>query len=210
MRFPKIGQDPANELVALADALRGAANEMLRIHDGAHAEVQSATQALENIKERLALIASEAENPRFVDSQSEAETRPYYFPGAIAPRVHVAHPYMTGEQDGDRRSGRVRFDLIHEGPPGWAHGGHVAWFFDQALGQHVVASEVGGPTHRLEVTYRLGTPLNKELDYEIETERVEGRKMFANAVLRDGETVVAEAKALFVEPKQGFKAGEAE
>ena len=210
MRFPKIGQDPASELVELADALRDAANEMLRIHDGEHAEVQSATEALKGIKERLAEISSDAAAPRFTDAQPETETRPYYFPGAIAPRVHVAHPFMTGEQNGDRRSGRVRFDLIHEGPPGWAHGGHVAWFFDQALGQHVVASEVGGPPHRLEVTYRLGTPLHKELDYEIETERIEGRKMFANAVLRDGETVVAEAKALFVEPKQGFKAGEPE
>jgi len=207
MRFPKIGQTPAAELVELAEALRGAANEMLRIHEGTHEDVQGATDALNGITERLSSIASREDAPRFGEFQSTEETRPYYFPGAIAPRVHVAHPYMTGEQDGDRRFGRVRFDLIHEGPPGWVHGGHVAWFFDQALGQHVVASDVGGPTFRLEVTYRRGTPLHKELDYEIKTERVEGRKMFADAWLRDGDVVVAEAKALFVEPKQGFKAG---
>jgi len=208
MRFPKIGQTPAAELVELADALRGAANEILRIHEGEHEDVQGATKALKGMTERLSAIASRQEVPRFGESQSTADTRPYYFPGAIEPRVHVAHPFMTGEQDGDRRFGRVRFDLIHEGPPGWAHGGHVAWFFDQALGQHVVASDVGGPTHRLEVTYRRGTPLHKELDYEIKTERVEGRKMFADAWLRDGEVVVAEAKALFVEPRAGFKPGQ--
>ena len=75
-----------------------------------------------------------------------------------------------------------------------------------AFGQLVVASEIGGPTHRLEVTYRRPTPLHRELDYEVVTDRVEGRKVFAEAWLRDGETVLAEARALFVEPREGFAA----
>ncbi|MEM9176697.1 MAG: hotdog fold domain-containing protein [Myxococcota bacterium] len=201
----KIGQDPAEELVALADSVRAVANEMLRIHDGDDPRVVEARASLDAIKGRLDAIASRHDSPRAVDAVPSAESRPYYFPGALAPRVHVAHPWMTAEEVPNGRRGRVRFDLIHEGPPGCAHGGHVAWFFDQAFGHHVVAQQIGGPTHRLEVVYKKLTPLQKELDYEILTDRVDGRKIFADGVLRDGDVVVAEAKELFVAPKEGFQ-----
>lgn len=203
MQTPKIGQEPAEALVALAQSVRDVANTLLRIHDGDHAAVEEARATLDAVTAELGAIASGEAAPRIVDAVERAGTRPYYFPGALAPRVHVAHPWMTGEAMDDGRRGRVRFDLMHEGPPGWAHGGYVAWVFDQAFGQHVVASEIGGPTHHLEVVYRRGTPLHRELDYEVRSDRVEGRKIFASGVLRDGDVVLAEAKALFVEPKAG-------
>lgn len=205
METPKIGQEPADPLVDLAESVRDVANELLRIHDGDDLRVTEARETLEAAVAKLAEIASRHESPRAVEAVEKAATRPYYFPGALAPRVHVAHPWMTAEEIEDGRRGRVRFDLIHEGPPGCAHGGHVAWFFDQAFGHHVVSQQIGGPTHRLEVVYRRLTPLQKELDYEIRTDRVDGRKIFADGVLRDGEEVVAEAKALFVAPKSGFE-----
>ncbi len=202
---PKIGQDPADPLVELAQRVRDVANELLRIHEGDHAHVLEARDTLDRAVAKLGEIASRHESPRAIETVPADGTRPYYFPGALAPRVHVAHPWMTAETIEGGRRGRVRFDLIHEGPPGCAHGGHVAWFFDQAFGHHVVAQEVSGPTHRLEVVYRRLTPLQKELDYEIRTDRVDGRKIFADGVLRDGEVVVAEAKALFVAPKSAFE-----
>ena len=205
MQTPKIGQEPAEALVALAQSARDVANELLRIHDGDDPRVTEARETLDDVVAKLSAFASRHDPPRAVDAVEKEGTRPYYFPGALAPRVHVAHPWMTAEEfDGGRR-GRVRFDLVHEGPPGCAHGGHVAWFFDQAFGHHVVAQQIGGPTHRLEVVYRRLTPLFRELDYEIRTDRVDGRKIFADAWLRDGDEVVAEAKALFVAPKAGFQ-----
>ena len=207
MKHKQIGQEPAPTLVGLSDELHALANRILRIHEGDHADVDWAREQIENISARLDDLASNADTPRVLGADGHDRTRPYYFPGALAPRVHVNQPWMTGEQDGDRRFGQVRFDLIHEGPPGWAHGGHVAWVFDQAFGQHVVASELGGPTHRLEVVYRRGTPLFRPLDYELRTDRREGRKIFASAELRDGDTILAEARALFVEPKQAFTPG---
>ena len=205
MQTPKIGQDPADDLVDLAQRVRDVANELLRIHDGDHAHVAEARETLDEAVAKLGEIASRHESPRAVEAVEKEGTRPYYFPGALAPRVHVAHPWMTAEEMPEGRRGRVRFDLIHEGPPGCAHGGHVAWFFDQAFGHHVVAQQIGGPTHRLEVVYRRLTPLQTELDYEIRTDRVDGRKIFADGVLRHGEEIVAEAKALFVAPKAGFE-----
>lgn len=201
---PTIGQAPADELVALAQSARDVANELLRVHDGDDPRVREARETLDAVVARLGEIASRADSPRIVEAIDPADTRPFYFPGNLAPRVHVSHPWMTAEEIPNGRRGRVRFDLMHEGPPGCAHGGHVAWFFDQAFGHHVVAQQIGGPTHRLEVVYKKLTPLGKELDYEILTDRVDGRKIFASGVLRDGDLVVAEAKALFVAPKEAF------
>ena len=128
-------------------------------------------------------------------------TRPYYFPGGLD-AIQVAVPHMTATQEADRRYGTVRFELIHEGPPGFVHGGHLAWMFDQAFGQHVVESELGGPTHRLEITYRKPTPMHCDLDYEVRTKRLDGRKLFAEATLRHGDTLHADASAIFVRPKE--------
>ena len=204
MERETIGQVPESELVALAERARDLSARLLRVHEGDHEAVRRACRAVEGALDELATIASDANTPRILGATEPAQTRPYYFPGNLEPRVHVAHPWMTAEPVEGGRVGRVRFELIHEGPPGCVHGGFIAWFFDQAFGQHVVASAIGGPTHRLEVTFRRPTPILRELDYALSTERVEGRKYFANAQLRDGDVVLAEAAALFVEPRNGF------
>ncbi len=201
---PLIGQRPAPELVELAERLRAVANRMLRIHDGDAPEVREASATLAALDARLASIATDAEAPRMIDALEVAETRPYYFPGTLTPRVHVAHPWMTGEGDADGRRGQVRFDLVHEGPPGCVHGGTVSWFFDQVFGQHAVAMQFGGPTHHLEVVFRKATPVSRVLDYSAKVASQDGRKLFLEAELHDGEVLVAEAKALFVRPDGGF------
>lgn len=201
---PLIGQRPAPELVELAERVRAVANRLLRIHEGSAPAVAEACATLEAVDARLAEVATEAEAPRMVEALDVAETRPYYFPGSLAPRVHVAHPWMTGEPTATGRRGRVRFDLVHEGPPGCVHGGTVSWFFDQVFGQHAVATQFGGPTHHLEVVFRKATPVGRVLDYEAKTESQDERKLFLTAELRDDDVLVAEARALFVAPVGGF------
>ena len=46
-------------------------------------------------------------------------------------------------------SGRVKFGLAFEGPPGNVHGGFVAHFFDQVLGHHNVAAKIPAMTGTL-------------------------------------------------------------
>lgn len=200
---PVIGSVPSPALVALADSTRRLADQLLRV-DREDPELDRIRRSLDGLRERLAAIGSDADRPRVLPDHPPPEdgpTRPYYFPGALEPRVHVAAPWMTAERDGARRRGKLRFDLIHEGPPGTAHGGFVAWTFDQVFGQHVVESALGGPTHRLEVVYRRPTPILRELDYAVEVDRRDGRKLFLRGELRDGDTLTAEASALFVRPR---------
>jgi acyl-CoA thioesterase FadM len=196
-----IGSRPSASLVELSASVRDVANALLRI-DGDPSELAEARRVLDDVAERLQGLGKSSDVPRLGPSADVATTRPYYFPAAIHGSVHVAAPYMTAEQEEARRFGRVRFDLIHEGPPACVHGGHVAWMFDQAFGQHVVhGGVVAGPTYRLEVTYRRPTPVLRELEYEVRTDRIDGRKVFLTAELREGNVVTAEAMGLFVQLK---------
>lgn len=203
MERPRIGDLASTPLVELCSSLQRAASALLRVEGNGDA-VEDARRLVEQARSALEQLGHASDVPRVGPTADPATTRPYYFPGALAPRVHVAAPVMTAEQDGERRFGRVRFELIHEGPPGCVHGGFLAWMFDQAFGQHVVERDTGGgPTHRLEVTYRRPTPILTDLAYEVRTERVDGRKLFIEAELRHDDVVTAEARALFVQPRSG-------
>lgn len=102
-------------------------------------------------------------------------------------------------------AGWAKFRRFHLGRNGAAHGGAIALLFDSVLG---VASTVltGGPYQRtayLHVNYRNIVPIDKELNIEASLTRVEGRKIFVETRLRDGDTVLTEGEALFVKLKPG-------
>jgi acyl-coenzyme A thioesterase PaaI-like protein len=92
----------------------------------------------------------------------------------------------------------VTFEWAYQGPPGHVHGGFVAAMFDEALGLTQSLSGQPGMTGTLTVRYRKPTPLNTELRLEGRILRVEGRKIFTAAQLRAGETLTAEADAVFI------------
>ena len=100
---------------------------------------------------------------------------------------------------GDRVVGHVRFDRRQEGAPGLAHGGALATLLDDALGS--LLAVVGRPavTARLCVDYRSPAVLHRDLVVDAWIERVDGRKLHLAGTVKDGEVVVAEATALFLE-----------
>lgn len=94
--------------------------------------------------------------------------------------------------------GHVTFGSAYEGPPGSVHGGWIAAAFDEVLGATQSLSGSGGMTAYLKVEYRSPTPLHRPLRFEGELERTEGRKIFTRGRLFAGDTLCAEAEALFV------------
>jgi acyl-coenzyme A thioesterase PaaI-like protein len=113
--------------------------------------------------------------------------------------------HKTAEGPAGRIHGTVRFRRFHLGRNGAVHGGEVAHVFDSVLG---LASSVltGGPRQRtayLHINYRQVVPIEKELQIDAGIVRVEGRKIFVSGALRDGDTVLTEAEALFVLLKPG-------
>lgn len=105
---------------------------------------------------------------------------------------------LSMEMVGERVSGHIRFDDFHEGGPGLAHGGAVAAAFDDLLGSIPVARQIPAVTGRLTVDYRSPVFLGVDASLDAWLDRREGRKLFLRGTMRQGETVVAEAEALFV------------
>jgi len=198
----QIGITPSQELYELAQSTKRMLERLLRVAD-APAEVQAARELVEQASSLLQERAAPGDRPHFTLEGQEADTRPYYFPANHERPVHVSMPTMEVRPEGTTWRGRVRFDLIHEGPPGAVHGGFVAYFFDNMLGQLIVANEIYGPTRELRVQYLEPTPVLRDLQFELTIEPREGRRVPALARLHDGTTCTAEAKATFLTPAAG-------
>lgn len=92
-----------------------------------------------------------------------------------------------------------------EGHSGRVHGGLVTSLLDECMGR---ASFPRLPnrvtvTARLEIDFRAPIPSNSMVMIQAHTEAVEGRKAWVMGTVTDPstETLLAQAKALFVEPK---------
>ncbi len=98
---------------------------------------------------------------------------------------------------------RVRFPSFYLGSNGAAHGGAVAVVMDELLGR--LALTVAGTARNayLHVEYRNVTPLDVDLDLMSTVDRVDGRKFFLSGRMMNGDTLVAEATALFVRLREG-------
>lgn len=113
-------------------------------------------------------------------------------------------PLTVHEARAGYSAGTVRFSRFHHGRGGVAHGGATALLFDEVLGR--MSNFPGQPPSRtayLVVNYRAVAPIEKDLRVEAAIDRVEGRKKFSTGRLYDGDTLVADAQALFVVLKPG-------
>jgi hypothetical protein len=94
--------------------------------------------------------------------------------------------------------GSCTLDASFGGGPGRAHGGALAILLDEALGRANVAAGLSGMTVALEVRFRAGAPLGVPLRVSARCDRVEGRKRFCSGEIHAGDTLVAEATAVYV------------
>ncbi|KQY58466.1 hypothetical protein ASD11_02030 [Aeromicrobium sp. Root495] len=120
---------------------------------------------------------------------------------AMLPELHIT------SAGGGRVDGTVTFGRWFLGGGMAAHGGAVTLLFDEVLG--ILASVTARTITRtayLRTDFRALTPIDAELDVVAWIERVEGRKIFVRGEVRRGETVCAEADALFLQllPEQGL------
>jgi len=99
---------------------------------------------------------------------------------------------------GDGVAGEVTFGAQHEGAPGFAHGGAVATALDDALGMLLMRIRRAAVTRRLEIDYERPCFVGRRYDVTATCERVDGRKLWLVAALREAEQVVARAHGLFI------------
>lgn len=105
----------------------------------------------------------------------------------------------------DEVDGVVRFRRYHLGRNGAVHGGAVAQMWDSVLGFAAfrLSRSLKQRTAYLHVNYRQIVPIDKELQVDARVDRAEGRKIFVTGRLLDGDTVLADAEALFVKLNPG-------
>lgn len=134
----------------------------------------------------------------FAESATAGDVGAFFDQSPLIGLSNPLSPPMTLEAVDGRIRGSVVFGAAYEGPPGHVHGGFVAAAFDEVLGFAQSLTGNPGMTAGLTVRYRRPTPLRTGLTFDAGVDRVEGRKIFASGRLLAGETVTAEAEAVFV------------
>jgi len=181
----------------LATALRDVI-ELVMNTEAPEDELRAATGRVERLAARLRIL------PRHRTPRAHLRNFVLNTPAAffdLSPLVGLANPVAPPVAlwtDGDVVRGRVVFGTAYQGPPGAVHGGLVAALFDEVLGFAQWMTGNPGMTGTLKIRYRKPTPLNTELRFEATVERVDGRKIFTEARLYDGETVTADAQGIFI------------
>jgi acyl-coenzyme A thioesterase PaaI-like protein len=114
-------------------------------------------------------------------------------------------PMSAHKTDDGRIQGWARFARFHLGRNSAVHGGSIGMLFDTVLGltSSVLTSGTRQRTAYLHVNYRHIVPIEKKLQIDAVVDRMEGRKIFVSARLSDGDTLLADAEALFVLLKPG-------
>ena len=199
---PRFSREAPDKLTALATSVHGLVEQMLRTDEGdagLDEDLDWAIRAADEIRSRLARHGR-GEQVRFGDDDAEGG-RPYYVRGALVGPHHPMSMPVEIETDAGVTRGRVRLDLVWEGPPGHVHGGYVAYLYDCIMGHHNIAVGVPGMTGTLSVRFRRPTPLYRDLDFQVRTTRTSGRKIVVEAqVCLEGD-VLSEAEGLFIVPR---------
>jgi len=111
--------------------------------------------------------------------------------------------YLTREVTRDSFVATVNFGSFYLGGNGAVHGGAIPLLFDQVLGQLANFERPICRTAYLNVDFRNVTPLDTDLEVRAHFESIEGRKRFTYGALYHGKILTAEARALFIELKEG-------
>jgi len=87
-----------------------------------------------------------------------------------------------------------------DGHPGYLHGGIIATLLDETMSKAVRALGLTAMTRKLEIDYRRPVPSKKPIRMEGRVIRSEGRKHWAEAMIRNADGIVlAHGEGLFIE-----------
>ena len=105
---------------------------------------------------------------------------------------------LPTEQGAELYEADFSFDERHQGGPGIVHGGLVGAALDEACGLLATWYRFPTVTARIFVRYRRPVPINQELTVSARLSGARGRRIHVDGRLRDGDEVLAEARAAFL------------
>ncbi|UGT64629.1 PaaI family thioesterase [Nocardia asteroides] len=188
--FPKVSREPIGPSFGpFVDALRRVQDLAVSVDapDGVYAEAAA-------LAERLAALLEPHRAPELQGPAGRAVELPGR--GSL-----LLLPWQTAEAGPDGVAMTGVFRRFHLGGNGAAHGGVLPLLFDELFGS--VLHYAGRPISRtgyLHVNYRKVTPLERTLAVRGRVDRVEGRKTFVTAELRDDQgELLADAEGLMIQ-----------
>lgn len=161
------------------------------------------SDAIEKIVDTLEAGAKQLSYEGFAESANSGDTSLFFDRSPVMGRANPLAPPMHISVSHDastspRVIGRVTYGIPYEGPPGCVHGGLLAAGFDEVLGMAQSLGGSPGMTANLTVSYLKPTPLHKEIRFEADLDRVDGRKHYTSAKCYFEDTVTATAEGLFI------------
>jgi len=197
---PRFGEQPLDQTVAAAGALRRLAGLLLSL-EHPHPTVDAMLARFADWEKELAAAAPPDVSPRMGAD------------GADTQRVYLSHAFDIGAYnpcfpeyrfdrlDADSAEGRVNFPVVYEGPPGLVHGGFLAVFFDCITQHQNCATELSGKTRSLNVTFRRPTPILTDLRFDITRTRSDRAVTSTARLLLDDDVLcIGEANTLALAP----------
>jgi acyl-coenzyme A thioesterase PaaI-like protein len=183
----------------LADALRSLVADIVD-HDLSEDQALALLAGVED----LAAEAGGPHRPRYYETAALEQARAAFVD--FSPISGRSHPlgipmeteWVPGPDGGLGVRARLRIGMTHEGPPHGVHGGVIAAVFDELLGHAQQAHQVRALTATLTVRYRAVTPVDEDLVMFAQVVHASGRRWAGKATCAAGDTVTAEAEALFV------------
>ena len=120
--------------------------------------------------------------------------------------LHLTFTTDSSNPDAITSTAHVQLDRMHEGPPGYIHGGIVAALLDEAMSKLNRPLNVLAMTRHMEVDYLRPAPLyqplvliGRHLSRATKSDGTPDRKIFHQAELqRPDGTLLARAKGVFI------------
>ena len=107
-------------------------------------------------------------------------------------------PHAIDSFDGERLTGRVRFNRFYLGSNSVVHGGAIGLLFDELMGWIASYGRHRLRTAFLHVNFRSPAIVGRELKIVTWIEREEGRKLFIAGTLDDDTTRICDIEGLWV------------
>jgi len=113
--------------------------------------------------------------------------------------LHLAFVIDAQDPENITATATANLTRVHEGPPGYIHGGVIATLMDEAMSKLNRPLDVLAMTRHMEVDYLRPCPLGVDLKLVGRHVRREGRKLYHSAELSDPTgKVLARAKGFFL------------
>jgi uncharacterized protein (TIGR00369 family) len=113
--------------------------------------------------------------------------------------LHLSFTISVASPENPVATAQVQLTRLHEGPPGYIHGGIIATLLDEAMSKLNRPLNVLAVTRHMEIDYLRPAPVHEPLLLVGHHIRREGRKLFHQAEIQQANgTVIARAKGVFI------------